>query len=155
MLGLRIPAEHGKHDKKANDVGECHVPTGAHPGNRILPLGWRKSGPDIKKFHGKPLEETWPDLVGDDPYYADPLGAEGKSVVRYSVALPAGTKFENVTVSAQLYYQAIPPYYLLQRFEQAPNGEGTQRLYYMTSTLDTTKTPFPGWKLLVAQAQAP
>ena len=129
---------------------DCHFKD-----NRILPLGWRKWGPDIKKFHGKPLEETWPDLVGDDPYYADPLGAQGKSVVRYSVALPAGTKFENVTVSAQLYYQAIPPYYLLQRFEQAPNGEGTQRLYYMTSTLDTTKTPFPGWKLLVAQAQAP
>jgi len=127
---------------------DCHFKD-----NRILPLGWRKSGPDIKKFHGKPLQETWPDLVGDDPHYADPLGAQGKSVVRYSVALPAGTKLENVTISAQLYYQAIPPYYLLQRFEQAPEGQGTQRLYFMTSTLDTSKTPFPGWKLLVAQAQ--
>ena len=55
-------------------------------------------------------------------------------------------------VSAQLYYQAIPPNYLLQRFQQAPDGEGTQRLYFITSTLDTTKTPFPGWKLMVAQA---
>ena len=75
--------------------------------------------------------------------------------MRYAVALPAGVKLENVNVSAQLYYQAIPPYYLLQRFEQAPDGEGTQRLYFMTSTLDTSKTPFPGWKLMVAQAAAP
>ena len=128
---------------------DCHFKD-----NRILPLGWTKYGPDIKKFNGKPLEETWPDLVGDDPHYADPLGGKGQSVVRYAIALPAGTKLENVTISAQLYYQAIPPYYLLQRFEQAPEGEGTQRLYYMTSTLDTSKTPFPGWKLVVAQAAA-
>lgn len=123
--------------------------------NRILPLGWRKSGPDIKKFHGKPLEETWSDLTGEDPHYSDPLGAKGQSVVRYQIALPQGTKPDGVNVSAQLYYQAIPPYYLRQRFEQAPDGIGTQRLYFMTSTLDTTKTPFPGWKLLVAQAEAP
>jgi hypothetical protein len=70
------------------------------------------------------------------------------------VAVPATVTAENVNVSAQLYYQAIPPYYLRQRFEQAPNGEGTQRLYFMTSTLDTTRTPFPGWKLLVAQGAA-
>jgi hypothetical protein len=71
------------------------------------------------------------------------------------VQLPAGVNAANIEVSAQLYYQAIPPYYLLQRFQQAPNGEGTQRLYYITSTLDTSKTPFPGWKLLVAQAAEP
>jgi hypothetical protein len=126
---------------------DCHFKD-----NRILPLGWRKAGPDISQFYGKPLEGTWSDGTGDDPHYQDPAGANGQSVVRYSVALPAGTKMDDVIVSAQLYYQAIPPYYLLQRFQQAPNGEGTQRLYYITSTLDTTKTPFPGWKLLVAQA---
>lgn len=126
---------------------DCHFKD-----NRLLPLGWRKSGPDSKQFFGKPLHETWSDGTGDDPHYQDPLGANGQSVVRYAVTLPAGTNPANVTVSAQLYYQAIPPYYLLQRFEQAPNGEGTQRLYFLTSTLDTTKTPFPGWKLLVAQA---
>jgi hypothetical protein len=126
---------------------DCHFKD-----NRILPLGWRKSGPDVKQFHGKPLEETWSDLTGDDPYYADPLGGQGQSVVRYRVTLPPGTKMEDVSVSAQLYYQAIPPYYLLQRFEQAPEGTGTQRLLYITQALDTTKSPFPNWKLLVAQA---
>jgi hypothetical protein len=93
-------------------------------------------------------------MTAEDPSYMDPLGALGRSVVRYRVPVPAGTTAEKLSVSAQLYYQAIPPYYLRQRFEQAPSGEGTQRLYFMTSTLDTTKTPFPGWKLLVAQGAA-
>jgi hypothetical protein len=123
--------------------------------NRLLPLGWRKWGPDLKELSGRPLERTWSERTGDDPHYADPLGARGQSVVRYAVPLPAGTKLDGLTVTAQLYYQAIPPYYLRQRFEQAPKGPGTQRLYALTSTLDTTKTPFPGWKLLVAQASAP
>jgi hypothetical protein len=123
--------------------------------NRILPLGWRKSGPNLAEFNGRPLEATWPKLTGDDPHFADPLGARGQSVVRYAVPVPAGTSPGSVTVTAQLYYQAIPPYYLRQRFEQAPKGPATERLYYLTSGLDTAKTPFPGWKLLVAQATAP
>lgn len=126
---------------------DCHFKD-----NRILPLGWRKDGPDLKQFFGKPLEETWSDATGDDPHYQDPLGANGQAVVRYSVALPPGVSPTNVTITAQLFYQAIPPYFLRQRFEQAPTGTGTQRLYFVTSTLDTTKTAFPGWKLLVAQA---
>jgi len=128
---------------------DCHFKD-----NRILPRGWRKYGPDIKQFFGKPLEETWPDMTGDDPNYQDPDGALGRSVVRYVVPIPAGTNPATLTISAQLFYQAIPPYFLLQRFEQAPNGPGTQRLYFITSTLDAAKTPFPGWKLLVAQGEA-
>jgi hypothetical protein len=128
---------------------DCHFKD-----NRILPLGWRHSGPDVKQFHGKPLEETYSDLTGDDPYYTDASGGKGQSVVRYEVPLPPGANPDDVWVTAQLYYQAIPPYYLLQRFEQAPDGEGTQRLLFVTQTLDTTKTPFPNWKLLVAQASS-
>lgn len=128
---------------------DCHFKD-----NRIFPLGWRKYGPDVKQFFGKPLQETWSDLTGDDPYYQDPLGSKGQSVVRYQVPLPPGTKLDEVTVSAQIYYQSIPPYYLLQRFEQAPDGTGTQRLLYITQSLDTTKTPFPNWKLLVTQASS-
>jgi hypothetical protein len=120
--------------------------------NRILPLGWRKSGPNLAELNGRPLEATWSRGTGDDPHYADPAGARGQSVVRYAVPVPAGTTLDAVTVIAQLYYQAIPPYYLRHRFEQAPDGPATQRLYYLTSGLDVTKTPFPGWKLLVTQA---
>ncbi len=123
--------------------------------NRILPYGWQQSGPDLAQFNGRPLEATWPKGTGGDPHYADPLGARGESVVRYAVPVPAGTTAASVTVTAQLYYQAFAPYFLRQRFEQVPKGPATERLYFLTSELDTTKTPFPGWKLLVAQATSP
>src|SRR6185295_9123420 len=122
--------------------------------NRLLPRGWRKSGPNLAEFSGRPLETTWPVGTGGDPSYTDPNGARGQSVVRYAVAVPAGTTADSVTVTAQLYYQAMPPYYLRQRFEQVPGGPATERLYAFTSGLDTAKTPFPGWKLLVTQATA-
>lgn len=43
-----------------------------------------------------------------------------QTVVRYAVSLSPGTS--DVTVTAQLYYQAIPPYFVHQRFEQALLG---------------------------------
>ena len=57
-------------------------------------------------------------------------------------------------MKATLYYQSIPPYYLMQRFEQAPNAAATQRLLYLTSRLDTTGTPIENWKLLIASSPA-
>ena len=57
-------------------------------------------------------------------------------------------------MKATLYYQSIPPYYLMQRFEQAPNVAATQRLLYLTSRLDTTGTPIENWKLLIASSPA-
>ena len=125
--------------------------------NRILPRGWTSAGPDPTKFFGAVLEETHADGVGADAHYADPLGANGASVVRYQVALPAGTDTATLRIEARLYYQSIPPYYLNQRFEQAGNMPATQRLYYIVSKFDTTQTyglakpPLENWKLLVAQ----
>lgn len=75
--------------------------------------------------------------------------------MRYAVPVPAGTTLDAVTVTAQLYCQAFPPPYLAQRFEQSPDGPATQRLYDLTAGLDPAKTPFPSWKLLVAQATPP
>jgi hypothetical protein len=59
-----------------------------------------------------------------------------------------------LTVKATLYYQSIPPYYLMQRFEQAPGARGTQRLFYLTSRLKTKGTPIENWKLLIATSGA-
>jgi hypothetical protein len=58
----------------------------------------------------------------------------------------------NVSVTATLYYQSIPPYYLHDRFSQAPDAPATQRLYYLTSNLQTKETPIENWKLQVAKA---
>ena len=68
--------------------------------------------------------------------------------------LPEGIDPSKLTMKATLYYQSIPPYYLMQRFEQAPNAPATQRLLYLTSRLDTTGTPIENWKLLLASSPA-
>jgi len=41
----------------------------------------------------------------------------------------------------------------MQRFEQAPNAPGTQRLFYLTSRLNPKGTPIENWKLLIASSR--
>ncbi|HEU4797221.1 MAG TPA: hypothetical protein VFT02_16420, partial [Pyrinomonadaceae bacterium] len=56
------------------------------------------------------------------------------------------------SITATLYYQSIPPYFLHDRFTQAPNSPATQRLYYLTSNLQTKGTPIENWKLQITSA---
>ena len=120
--------------------------------NRLLPFGWTSTGPlkdDKTPFiPADYLHETFPVSVGGDPAYAD---GSGTSVVRYEVPLNAFTA-RNLTVTATLYYQTIPPYYLHDRFSQAPNSPATQRLYYLTSNLQTKGTAIENWKVQIATA---
>jgi hypothetical protein len=120
--------------------------------NRLLPFGWTSRGPlNADKSPYIPadyLHETYPVAVGGDPAYAD---GSGTSVVRYEIPLSAFSA-KNVSVTATLYYQSIPPYFLRDRFSQAPNEPATQRLYYLTSNLQTKGTPIEDWKLQIAGA---
>jgi hypothetical protein len=120
--------------------------------NRLLPLGWSRSGPlNADKTPYIPadyLHETYPVSVGGDPAYAD---GSGTSVVRYEIPLSSFAA-RNVSITATLYYQSIPPYFLRDRFSQAPNGPATQRLYYLTSNLQTKGTPIEDWKFRIASA---
>jgi len=120
--------------------------------NRLLPFGWTKTGPlNADKTPYIPadyLHETFPVAVGGDPSYAD---GSGTSVVRYEVPLSAFTA-RNVTITATLYYQSIPPYFLRDRFTQAPDAPATRRLYYLTSNLQTKGTPIENWKLQITTA---
>ena len=75
----------------------------------------------------------------------------GTNIVGYEIPLNAFTS-RNVTIPATLYYQSIPPYYLHDRFALAPNAPATQRLYYLTSNLQTRGTPIEDWKLRIASA---
>jgi hypothetical protein len=122
--------------------------------NRLLPRGWTKDGPAPKSFNGEFLHSTFAEgEAADDPAYQN---GSGTSVVRYEIPLsrlPKAT-VSRLAVKAALYYQAIPPYYLTQRFEQAPQAPGTQRLFYLTSRLNTAGTPIEGWKLLIAASAA-
>jgi hypothetical protein len=123
--------------------------------NRLLPRGWTAAGPDPSSLSGRFLESTFAEgEARQDPTYND---GSGTSIVRYEVplsALPQGIDPSRLTIKATLYYQSIPPYYLMQRFEQAPKAAATQRLLYLTSRLDTAGTPIENWKLLIA-ATAP
>jgi hypothetical protein len=118
--------------------------------NRLLPVGWTREGPDptLKHFF---LEATYPKGRADsDKVY---LSGQGRSVVRYVVALPAGVDPKNVRVQATLYYQSTPPYFLNDRFKTP--GPNSQRLEYLTGHLDLSDTPLKNWELEIATAGSP
>lgn len=120
--------------------------------NRLLPYGWTRTGPlraDKTPYIPEAyLHETHPVKVGNDPGYAD---GSGTNLVRYEVPVQ-GLNTTNLTVKATLYYQSIPPYYLNDRFREAPNEPASRRLYYLTSNLQTKGTPIENWKLQIATA---
>ncbi|HEX8635606.1 MAG TPA: hypothetical protein VF703_15775 [Pyrinomonadaceae bacterium] len=118
--------------------------------NRLMPQGWREDGPDAK--------HTAPGGVSKatNPGYFD---GSGTDVVTYEVPLDAGITAP-VTVSAAIYYQTIPPYYLEQRYANAPNGQFTNSLKYYATNLNVNyidprwrlflnEAPIKDWKLLV------
>lgn len=119
--------------------------------NRLLPVGWTRTGPDPKNFSGEFLEATFP--KGDAARDPDYLDGSGTDRLRYEIALPAGTDPKNLKVRATLYYQSIPPYFLAQRFRDAPNGPATQRLRYLTTNLKLDGSPAKDWKLAVASTE--
>jgi mono/diheme cytochrome c family protein len=117
--------------------------------NRLLPLGWTKSGPSPEVPHAY-VEATYPKgNAAEDPQYLD---GGGTDIVTYEVTLPAGVDPANVTVEATIFYQSIPPSFLNMRFQGAPDAPATRRLYYLTSNLATVLTPIRNWKLrLISQ----
>lgn len=111
--------------------------------NRLQPRGWRPKGPWAK--------ETSPDpRTAEDPDYSNGSGGDS---VDYSIPL-AGLEGKPQSVSATIYYQTIPPYYLRQRFTDS-KLQDTYRLMDMTSRLNVATTPVEGWKLSIAAAVKP
>lgn len=113
--------------------------------NRLLPKGWRPDGP-MAEFSGPHGEAE------RDPLYVtkDPAGSSGSDMVVYRIPLNDKTRGA-VSVRAVLYYQAIPPYYLQERFKTGKGAE-TKRLAYMTSHLTVERTPVESWKLFLVCA---
>ena len=118
--------------------------------NRMMPQGWRENGPDAEHTapHGVPR--------ASNPGYFD---GSGTDTVTYEVPLDARITAP-VTVSATIYYQTIPPYYLEQRYANAPDGPFTNSLRYYATKLNTdyidprwrlflNEAPIKDWKLLV------
>lgn len=109
--------------------------------NRLLPKGWRQDGPfaEFTAPHGE---------AEKDPDYISSSGAMGGDRITYSIPLNDRTR-AIVSVRVTLNYQAIPPYYLKERFTIG-KGPETQRLAYLTSHMTVTGTPIDNWRLTVA-----
>ncbi len=130
--------------------------------NRIRPKGFnpqffaRSSSPYIRDIAKLSPEEA------ADPYYTDPK-LTGADTIEYLVPLDPDTLSRAEHVQVTLYYQAIPPFYLQDRFHDATQGAAQQddikRLYYITSNLnlddaksESGEAVLKGWKLQIAQA---
>lgn len=109
--------------------------------NRLQPRGWSSTGPFAT--------ETAPVGTGNDPDYQN---GSGSSDVRYLIPLTVLNGAE-YSVRVTLYYEAIPPYYLAQRAEDA-NGPDTQRLLDFVNRLTVDGTPIENWRLRIASASA-
>lgn len=120
--------------------------------NRLLPKGWRPLGPpgfaDDPVWGPRFLLATTPKgNVVDDAAFLDGTGSD---TITYQVDLPPEA-LQGGTVSATLYYQSIPPFYLMDRFTTA-DGPNAQRLHYIASHLNLKDTPIEQWKLAVGSA---
>jgi hypothetical protein len=111
--------------------------------NRLLPKGWRADGPfgEFTRPHGD---------AEHDSEYINNTGATGADRITYRIPLDERTRTA-VSVRVTLNYQAIPPYYLKERFTIGKGAE-TERLAFLTSHLNLEKTPIDGWKLPIVSA---
>src|SRR5271166_523447 len=120
--------------------------------NRMQPRGWSPTGPFA--------EETGPTGTCITSTVCDPdyQNGSGSNVVRYQIPLTACRNRVCVnaatTVSATLYYQTIPHYYLEQRATDA-KGIDTERLIRFTSDLKVADTPVENWVLPIGTAESP
>lgn len=117
--------------------------------NRLLPRGWRPEGPG-PALTGRYLKATHPGPgASEDPRYQD---GSGSDEVTYRIELPGSIDPARLQVRATLYYQAIPPYFLRNLFETAPDGPATRRLHHLTSQLNLKGTAIEDWKLRITAA---
>jgi hypothetical protein len=118
--------------------------------NRLQPQGWSPGGP----FAGetRPVDTCVTATVCDPDYQ----NGSGSNVVRYQIPLSACRNAACVnaatTVSATLYYQTIPHYYLVQRATDA-TGIDTERLVRFTHDLKVADTPVENWVLPIGTAE--
>jgi len=121
--------------------------------NRLLPRGWRKDGPYAE--HTSPFGRA-----ADDPGYIDPVrnSSSGSNTILYRIPL-RDMKGIAASVSATLYYQAIPPYYLKDRFSVIGRGlpanktRDSRRLKFLVDNLKVKGTAIDNWKLMLVGAK--
>ncbi len=112
--------------------------------NRLMPAGWNSTGPYA----------SWTAPVAV-PMSASPGYYDGAGSDRVTYRIPAATAKLVKQVRVVLNYQAIPPYYLEDRFTIGGNNPATAQLRALVQLVDYSNTPAKGWKIAVASAAAP
>jgi len=138
--------------------------------NRLLPRGWtptvelaRREGLGSAKLSAEALtRRVLPDLPDGhggevhDPWYTPKskggLGGGGDALT-YAVPL-ADLQGTPASVRVTLYYQAIPPSYLQDRFCSTPALPDTARLFFVAGHTQLDGTRAEGWKLQVVSSGA-
>jgi hypothetical protein len=134
-----------KHQLTTSFVHGCEI----LKDNRLLPRGWQADGRN-PALTGAFLKATHPDpITQTDPQYQD---GSGSDKTLYHIAISDKLDRSKLRVSATLYYQAIPPYFLKSLFDTAPNGPATKRLHYLCSNLVLDGTVIENWKLKIVSA---
>jgi hypothetical protein len=110
--------------------------------NRLQPRGWSAKGPYAD------LTKPDPNTAGDPDYN----NGSGADTITYSVPLSELGGAKPAVVTARVYYQTIPPYYLLQRFTDSKMPD-TYRLMELVASLKVGGTQVANWKLEVAGAR--
>ena len=123
--------------------------------NRLLPHGFLPLAQRVAIAKKLGADEALAEQAGahgtrDDPAYAPQEGTElpGSQSVAYRIDLSRLSQ-RPASLQATLYYQAIPPFFLQDRFCTSKSDD-TRRLYDLTSHLDLRDTRAAGWKLEVA-----
>ena len=119
--------------------------------NRILPHGYlglddRVRIAEALGAHRQLAEDAGSTAVGDDPDYT--TGGGDRLVYEIDLGRVNGVP---AALQATLYYQAIPPFYLQDRFCSS-KSEDTQRLYFLSGHLNLDQTQAEHWKLKVADS---
>ena len=116
--------------------------------NRLLPKGFEglEKRIELAKSIGADAllaEEAGAHHVGDDPHYK----TGGGDAYDYAIPL-ADIPGKPASVRATLHYQAIPPFYLQDRFCTA-KGPDRDRLYFLAGHLNLDGTEAEGWRFRI------
>lgn len=110
-------------------------------------------GENAEMLADKLAKDSGASGVGNDPDYYSEAGNVfgGGDLFEYAIPLAdiAGTPY---SVTARIYYQAIPPYYLQDRFCTA-SGDDRDRLYYLAGKIKLDNIA-DNWKLPIASNEA-
>jgi hypothetical protein len=139
--------------------------------NRLLPQGYLALEDRIaiaKSFTSNPGEEPGKNAafmaeklareggswgVGNDPDYNSNGGKPYGGGDTFAYAIPLNDMDgKPAAVSANIYYQAIPPFYLQDRFCTA-KGDDRDRLYYLAGKINLNDLA-DDWKLPIASSEA-